>query len=76
MESSSGVIDGREKKHCFNVSSKTDDRLVLCRMLDWLSRMGSRSCERRLQPRVLNARSSSSIKVNSGGISSGKCLSK
>lgn len=76
MESSSGVIVGREKKHCLMASSKTDERFVLRSISDWLSLMGLRSCKRRLQPRVLNDRLSSSIKVNVGGMRSGKCFSK
>lgn len=76
MESSSGVIVGREKKHCLMASSKTDERFVLRSISDWLSLMGLRSCKRRLQPRVLNDRLSSSIKVNVGGMRGGKCFSK
>lgn len=76
IESFSGVIVGKEKKHCLMASSNTDARLVLCRIFDWLSLIGSRSCEVRLQPRALNARSSSSINVNNGGINSGKCRSR
>jgi len=53
MESSSGVIVGSEKKHCFTASSKTEDRFVRRRMSDSLSLIGLRSCRRMLQPRDL-----------------------
>lgn len=76
IESSSGVIVGKEKKHCLMASSKTDERFVLRRISDWPSLMGLRSCKRRLQPRVLSDRLSSSIRVSVGGMRSGKCSSK
>lgn len=45
VDSFSGVRVGNEKKHCLMASSNTDVRLVLCRISDWLSLIGSRSCE-------------------------------
>lgn len=57
-------------------SSKTDERLVLWRISEWDSLIGLRSWVRRVQPRVLNDKVSSSIKANVGGIRSGKCFSR
>lgn len=75
IESSSGVMDGRERRHGLTASSKTEDRFVRCRISDLLSRIGLRSSERRAQPRALNAKPSSSISASRGGTSSGKCTS-
>lgn len=53
MASSSGVIDGNDRRHGLTASSKTDARFVLWRMSDLLSRIGVRSWVKRRQPRVL-----------------------
>lgn len=63
-------MEGREWRHGIRASSKTEDRLVRRRMSDLLFQIGIRSCERRLQPRVLKGKTSSSIRVRRGGTSS------
>ena len=53
MESSSGVIVGRERRQGLMASVKTEERLVRWRMVDWVAWMGWRRWVSRVQPRVL-----------------------
>lgn len=75
IESSSCVIEGRERRHGLTASSKTEERFVRLRISDLLSRIGLRSVLRRLHARALMDRVSSSIKASRGGTRSGKCVS-
>lgn len=58
---SSGVMDGRDRRHGVTASSKTEVRFVRRRMSEPLFWIGCSSCVSRAQPFVLNGRLLSSI---------------
>lgn len=70
MASSSGVRVGSESRQGTNASSNTADRFVRRRISDSLARIGVTNLVKRLQPSVLKARLSSSIRERIGGTSS------
>lgn len=76
MDSSSGVIVGRESRQGRMASSKTEERLVRRRMSDLLPLMGMSRSDARRQPRILKGRLSSSISVKMAGTRRGKCASR
>lgn len=76
MDSSSGVSVGSESKHGASASSNTADRFVRRRISDSLARIGVTNLVKRLQPSVLNARLSSSMRDRIGGTSNERWDSK
>ena len=72
MESGSGVMVGRERRHGLMASMKTDERLVRFRISDLACWMGRRRWVRRVQPSVLLGLVSSSIKARMDGTRRGK----